>query len=64
MIKPGTIIKDEDLEEYLKDKLTERPFYGFDTESVRLSTTDWAERQRKQAEERKAANIRIARGLK
>ena len=59
-----TVIPDDQLEAYLADKLTERPFYGFETEVVNLSTEDWLNRLRKQDEERKRNNANITRGLK
>jgi hypothetical protein len=54
----GTVIKDEDLQEYLEGKLTTKPDYGFDTEVKGTLTSRWLEAQEKEKAIRLANNKR------
>ncbi len=54
----GIVIKDEDLQEYLEDKITVKPDYGFDTEVKSTISSRWLEAQEKVAKVREAVNKR------
>lgn len=60
---PSCIIKDEELEAYLSDKLTSKPDYGYDTTVKSLPTSDWLKRLAAEDAIRRKNNEQARRGL-
>lgn len=58
------IIPDAELAWYLRDKLTERPDYGYSTEKESSIVSDWLKRMADEAKIRKTNNQSAGRGLK
>lgn len=59
-----SVIPDGELENYLKDKLTEKPGYGYCTEKESAIVSDWLKRMADEAKIRKTNNTSAGRGLK
>ena len=58
------IIPDAELAWYLRDKITEKPDYGYSTEKESSIVSDWLKRMADEAKNRKEVNQRAGRGLK
>lgn len=59
-----TIIPDNKLEEYLKDKITSKPDYGYSTFYISYILSDWEERRKKEELNRKDSNAKVRRTLR
>jgi hypothetical protein len=58
------IIPDAELAWYLRDKITEKPSYGYSTEKESSIVSDWLKRMADEARNRKSSNQSAGRGLK
>lgn len=56
-----TVIPDNMLEEYLKDKLLVKPDYGYSTEKVTEPTSNWIERDKIRTANNTSAKRRLKR---